>query len=235
MASKSPDGKNLRAGHRQRMRERLLKDGRDTLRDDEVLEMLLFYAIPRGDVKDLSKLLMDKFGGIEGVIFASQEDLEKISGIGDSTIALFALLQRMRADFNKNQMENNILSNWQAVIDYCRNTIGFSDKEIFMALFLNSKHRLLHSEELARGTINKVTVYPREVLEKAITHKATAVILVHNHPTGDVTPSKQDIEVTGKIHEALATINIDLFDHLIVSPSRHTSFKSLGLIGHPLK
>ena len=231
MAFKPDDPKQLRAGHRQRMRDRLLRDGSDKLREDEILEMILFYAIPRGDVKDLAKTLIARFGGLERVIFASRDELEEISGIGESTIALFILLQAMKSNFNRAIIEKeNILSNWQSVIEYCRSTIGFQDKEVFMALFVNSKHRLLHSEKLAFGTINKVTVYPRELVELAIRHKAAAVILVHNHPTGDATPSKQDIEVTKKIYEALATVNIELFDHLIVSPTQHNSFKSMGLI-----
>lgn len=231
MTNDNKPNTDLRAGHRERMRARLFQHGSDAFRDDEILEMLLFYAIPRGDVKDLAKTLIKEFGSLEAAIFAPRDKLEKISGIGDSTTALFILLQRLRAGFEIEKLsESTILANWQSVIEYCRIKIGFQEKEVFMALFLNNKHRLLHAEELAYGTVNRVAVYSREVVEHALIHKATAVILVHNHPTGDVTPSKQDIEMTKNIAQALSSIQIELFDHLIVSPTQHSSFKTLGLI-----
>ena len=205
--------------------------GHHALREDEILEMLLFHAIPRRDVKPLSKQLIKKFGSLERVIFAPPEKLETIDGVKLTTIAFFQLLQRLRVDFKKAEFEGKtILSNWQSVIDFCRAEIGFEEKEVFAVLFLNASNTYIDYIRLSTGTVDKVSIYPREILEKAIALKAKAVVLAHNHPGGNPTPSKQDIAMTRQINDSLETVNISLHDHLIITEQSHSSFKSLGLI-----
>ena len=231
MTGSSNDRKSLRSGHRERMRQRLRTHGADKLREDEVLEMLLFHVIPRGDVKEVAKDLIRTFGSLERVIFADEASLLAISNVGEQTVALFRLMQKLRSDFMRNDIvENNILNSWREAVEYCRAEIGFNQKEVFIVLYLNAKNRLIDKVDLSEGTVDKVTVYPREVVEGAITRKASSVLLAHNHPTGDLTPSKQDIDMTANIREALNTVNIHLLDHLIIGRQGHTSFKSLGLI-----
>ena len=231
MTGSSNDRKSLRSGHRERMRQRLRTHGADKLREDEVLEMLLFHVIPRGDVKEVAKDLIRTFGSLERVIFADEASLLAISNVGEQTVALFRLMQKLRSDFMRNDIvENNILNSWWEAVEYCRAEIGFNQKEVFIVLYLNAKNRLIDKVDLSEGTVDKVTVYPREVVEGAITRKASSVLLAHNHPTGDLTPSKQDIDMTANIREALNTVNIHLLDHLIIGRQGHTSFKSLGLI-----
>ena len=231
MTGSSNDRKSLRSGHRERMRQRLRTHGADKLREDEVLEMLLFHVIPRGDVKEVAKDLIRTFGSLERVIFADEASLLAISNVGEQTVALFRLMQKLRSDFMRNDIvENNILNSWREAVEYCRAEIGFNQKEVFIVLYLNAKNRLIDKVDLSEGTIDRVTIYPREVVEGAITRKASSVLLAHNHPTGDLTPSKQDIDMTANIREALNTVNIHLLDHLIIGRQGHTSFKSLGLI-----
>lgn len=230
--TKKPDlRQNLLSGHRERMRAKIIDQGYDSLRDDEILEMLLFYAIPRKDTKLLAKELIKKFGSLERVIFSPPEKLTDIKGVTETTVALFMMMQRMKVDFKLSEIiDRTIMSNWQSVIDFCRAKIGFLEKEVFAVIFLNNNNVLISYEEFSEGTVDKVSVYPREIMELAITKKAGAVILVHNHPTGNVSPSKQDIEMTRSIRDALKTVNITLHDHLIISDADHSSFKSLGLI-----
>ena len=231
MTGSSNDRKSLRSGHRERMRQRLRTHGADKLREDEVLEMLLFHVIPRGDVKEVAKDLIRTFGSLERVIFADEASLLAISNVGEQTVALFRLMQKLRSDFMRNDIvENNILNSWREAVEYCRAEIGFNQKEVFIVLYLNAKNRLIDKVDLSEGTIDRVTIYPREVVEGAITRKASSVLLAHNHPTGDLTPSKQDIDMTANIREALNTVNVHLLDHLIIGRQGHTSFKSLGLI-----
>ena len=231
MTGSSNNRKSLRSGHRERMRQRLRTHGADKLREDEVLEMLLFHVIPRGDVKEVAKDLIRTFGSLERVIFADEASLLAISNVGEQTVALFRLMQKLRSDFMRNDIvENNILNSWREAVEYCRAEIGFNQKEVFIVLYLNAKNRLIDKVDLSEGTVDRVTVYPREVVEGAITRKASSVLLAHNHPTGDLTPSKQDIDMTANIREALNTVNIHLLDHLIIGRQCHTSFKSLGLI-----
>ena len=191
MTGSSNDRKSLRSGHRERMRQRLRTHGADKLREDEVLEMLLFHVIPRGDVKEVAKDLIRTFGSLERVIFADEASLLAISNVGEQTVALFRLMQKLRSDFMRNDIvENNILNSWREAVEYCRAEIGFNQKEVFIVLYLNAKNRLIDKVDLSEGTVDRVTVYPREVVEGAITRKASSVLLAHNHPTGDLTPSK---------------------------------------------
>ena len=162
MTSSSDDRKSLRTGHRERMRQRLRDHGADNLREDEVLEMLLFHVIPRGDVKELAKDLIRTFGSLERVIFADEKSLLAVPNVGEQTVTLFKLMQKLRSEFMRNDIvENNILNSWQAAIEYCRSEIGSNQKESFIVLYLNAKNRLINKVALSEGTVDRVTVYLR--------------------------------------------------------------------------
>ncbi len=224
----------LRSGHRRRLRERFSKSPLRTLPDYEILEILLFDVFKQQDTKAISKKLLEKFSSLKGVITADPIELKMISGIGDATILQFKLIQDIFTRFMLPYKEStvHVMSNLLSVINYCQFRIGTKKTEHFHALFLNKKNTLVADEILNTGTIDKVTIYPREIAKHAILHSASSVIIIHNHPSGDVTPSKDDIDITKKIHAALSALNITLHDHLIVSHNSHFSFKAHNLINH---
>jgi len=218
-------------GHRKRLRQRVLASGADCLHDYEVIEMLLHYCLPRKDTKNLAKALTAKHKKVQQLIYAEPEELLAIPGMGESAVVFFSLLQRLTRDMLREELlDNNVLSSWQSVVEYCRNEIGFARGEKIIVLYLDSRNRLIVSEILAEGTVNRVNIYIREVVRKAVLNKAVSIILVHNHPSGDTSPSKQDIEMTRSIRDALRNVDIVLHDHLIVSPNGHSSFKSMNLL-----
>ena len=216
---------------RDRLRERFLKSGVDGVQDYELLEMILFAAIPRRDVKPLAKDLLKEFGSISGILTASITDLQKVKGLSENAAILFktvqALAQKMLwADIEKQP----VLSSWQKLLDYCHVAMAHEKREHFRVLFLNRKNQLMADEVQQTGTVDQAAVYPREVVKRALDLGATAIILVHNHPSGDPTPSKADIDMTLEIARAAATMDILVHDHLIISRNGHTSLKSLGLL-----
>ena len=218
-------------GHRQRLRERFLAGGADALPDYEMLELVLFLAQPRGDKKPLAKALMDRFGSYSAVISADPDELLEIKGVGESAIAAFkvvreAALRLSREDLGKRE----ILGSWQAVMDYCRASMGHEKKEQFRVFFLDRKNGLIKDEVQQRGTVDHTPAYPREVVKRALDLGATALIIAHNHPSGDPTPSQADIAMTREIRDAAAKLGIILHDHIIVGRSGTTSFKSAGLL-----
>ncbi len=220
-------------GHRQRIREKFLKNGGSALADYELLEAYLTIAIPRRDVKPLAKRLIAKFGSFAEVISAPNEELLEVDGVGENT--LFALkmvreaAERMSWEVLKNA-DAPVISNMDALIDYCRMSMAYQEVEEFRLIYLNAKNMVIEEETQQRGTINHVSIHPREVVRAALDKKAAAVIMVHNHPTGDTTPSRADIDVTKKVKEALNAMNIELHDHVIVSKSGYYSFRDGGLI-----
>ncbi len=220
-------------GHRQRIREKFLKNGGSALADYELLEAYLTIAIPRRDVKPLAKRLIAKFGSFAEVISAPNEELLEVDGVGENT--LFALkmvreaAERMSWEVLKNA-DAPVISNMDALIDYCRMSMAYQEVEEFRLIYLNAKNMVIEEETQQRGTINHVSIHPREVVRAALDKKAAAVIMVHNHPTGDTTPSRADIDVTKKVKEALKAMNIELHDHVIVSKSGYYSFRDGGLI-----
>jgi DNA repair protein RadC len=217
-------------GHRQRLRERLLNNGADALQDYELLEVLLFAAIPMRDVKPLAKDLLTRFKSLKGVIHAPREALSEYK-LTDATIALFTTISATHIRISRNEiMDQPVLSNWQKILDYCYAAMAHETNEQLRLLFLNRKNRLIADEVQQRGTIDHTPVYTREVIKRALELGAGAIILVHNHPTGDPTPSKDDIVMTKAIHEATKTVGIILHDHLIIGKGRHTSFKESGLL-----
>lgn len=218
-------------GHRQRLRERFLKSGGDGLPDYEMLELLLFMAQPRGDVKPLAKALMREFNSFAAVISATPDALKKVPGVGDAAVAALKVAQESAARLLRDDIVGQpILSNWQHLLDYCRATMAHEKTEQFRILFLNTKNVLIADELQQRGTVNHTPVYPREVIKRALDLNASAIILVHNHPSGDTDPSRDDIDITKEIREAGQKLGIALHDHLIVGRSGVTSFKTKGLL-----
>lgn len=218
-------------GHRARLRERFLDIGGEHIPDYELLELILFSAKPRGDVKPLAKRLLKDFGSFSKVIYAEESSLRQISDVGDATIAALKTIRIAAQRMIKSEISNQpIIQSWSALIDYCSLAMAKSKVEEFRVLFLNHRHALIADEVMQRGTINHTPVYPREIVKRALELSAAAVILLHNHPSGDATPSKADIEVTRKIIEAAGTVNVTVHDHVIITEGGHYSFKSAGLI-----
>ena len=216
-------------GHRERLRQRFLKDGPDTLPDYELLELLLTFAIPRSDVKPLAKELIAKFGSFAEVIAAEPERLMEVKGVKQNTaIALIAVRAAAARLLKGDLAERPLLGSFDAVLDYCRAAMAFQSTEQFRVLFLDKKNRLLADEVQQQGTVDHTPVYPREVVKRAIELGATALILVHNHPSGDPTPSKADIAMTREIVNAAKTVEIVIHDHIVVARTGHASLRNLN-------
>lgn len=219
------------AGHRKRLRERFLKGGGDALADYELLEMVLFQAQARRDMKPLSKALLKRFGSFADVISADPVELTEIDGAGESVIAALKTIQVAAQRLVRDEVMNKpILSSWQRLMDYCRATMAHSKIESFRVLYLNHRNELIADEVQQRGTVDHTPVYPRQVVKRGLELHATALIMVHNHPSGDPTPSKADIEMTKEVRDVCEKLGIALHDHIIVSKSGSTSFKDLGIL-----
>jgi DNA repair protein RadC len=218
-------------GHRQRLRERLIAGGAGHLPDYELMEVLLFAGNPRGDTKPLAKDLIDRFGGFAAAISADPDDLLAVPGLGAGGVAALksvreAALRLMKAELP----ERPLIGSWDRLIDYCRAHIAYGKVEEFHLLFLDRKNALIAHEQQQRGTIDHTPVYTREVVKRALELGASALILVHNHPSGDTTPSKADIAVTKDIVAAAKPLGVTIHDHLIVSRAGHTSLRDMGLL-----
>lgn len=230
-APEKPEEKPHYHGHRQRLRERFLKGGAAALADYELLEMILFSAHPRGDVKPLAKQLLAKFGSFAKVVRADTTQLQQVDGVSEAVVAALKVVQASSELMLREEVGSKpIIQSWNALLDYCRLSLGHKKEEEFHVLFLNHKYGLLADEMQQRGTINHTPVYPREVVKRALELGAAGMILVHNHPTGDVTPSKADIDMTKQIIEAAKPLGISVHDHLVVGAKEHFSFKSHGLL-----
>jgi DNA repair protein RadC len=218
-------------GHRQRLRERFLKGGTDALADYELLELILFLAIPQRDVKPLAKALLKEFGSFQGVVTADVARLLTVKGVKENTaVALKAIEASARWLAREEILQRNVLSNWDKLIGYCRTTLAREPTERFHLLFLDRKNALIADEQQQQGTVDHTPVYPREVVKRALELNASAIIMVHNHPAGDTTPSRADIEMTRQVREAVRAVGIALHDHLVIGRSGHASFKALGLL-----
>ena len=218
-------------GHRQRLRERVLAGGTEALPDYELLEFLLFPAKPRSDVKPLAKDLLQRFGTLAAVLSASAESLRAVPGMGEASVAALkavreAGLRLIRAEIK----ERPVISSWQKLLDYCTATAAFAEVEEFHVLFLDRKNALIADERQQRGTIDHTPVYPREVVKRALELGASAFIMVHNHPSGDPTPSRADIEMTREVQKAAVALGLALHDHVVLGRGRHASFRTLGLL-----
>ncbi len=208
-----------------------MSGGASSMPDYEVLEMLLFTALPRGDTKPLAKALIDRFGSLADVLSAPPERLAEVKGVGDGIIAALKLVREAGLRLTRAQALNRpALSSWNAVLEYCQAAMAYENREQFRILFLDRKNTLIADEVQQQGTIDHTPVYPREVAKRALELDATAVILVHNHPSGDPNPSRADIEMTKKVVAAAAALGIVVHDHLIIGRGTHSSFKSLGLL-----
>jgi DNA repair protein RadC len=217
--------------HRKRLRARFLDSGGDSLADYELLELLLFAAIPRQDTKPIAKALLRKFGAYQGVLRAPYGELLQVEGVGESAAAAIKAVEAAAVRLAREELKDQpVLGSWSAVLDYLRMKMAHGDIEQLRVLFLNAKNAVIEDEELQRGTVNHTAVYPREIIKKALGHGATAMILVHNHPSGDPTPSKADIEMTRQVRDAAEKLGVVLHDHVIVARGRHASFKTMGLL-----
>ena len=231
MAESSSTEKPHHVGHRKRLRERFLKGGADALADYELLEMILFPAKPMGDVKPMAKMLLAKFKNFGGVLHAESEALLAVEGVNEAAVVAIKVAKATSERLLKEEvMDKPIIKSWTQLIDYCRMHIGHRATEAFHVLFLNSKLHLIADEQQGEGSVNHTPVYPREVVKRALELGAVSLILVHNHPTGDVTPSKEDIEITRQVVAAAKPLGISVHDHLIVGAKKHFSFRSQGLI-----
>jgi DNA repair protein RadC len=222
---------DLRAGHRQRLKERFTNGGAEALPDYELLEMVLFGAIPRRDTKDLAKRLLERFGSFAEVINAPPERLKEIKGVGDTVVTHLKLVRAAALRLMRDSiMQRPVLASWASVVEYCRAAMGFEAREQFRILFLDKKNRLIADEVQQQGTVDHTPVYIREVVKRALELSASAIILVHNHPSGDPTPSRADIDMTRQIAEAARPLGIAIHDHIIVGRQGHASLKALRLM-----
>jgi len=225
------DGKPNYLEHRKRLRARFESGGADGLLDYELLELCLFNSLPRVDTKPIAKALIKKFGSFAEVIAAPPEQLIEINGVGPTTALYLKVIQAASSHLGReNLLEKPILSSWSALMDYCRAEMQFEAKEQFRVLFLDKKNRLIADEILGRGTVDRAPVYPREVIKRALDLSSTALILAHNHPSGDPSPSQSDIDMTQKIVDAGKTMGIIVHDHIIIGRNDIVSFKTLGIM-----
>ena len=217
--------------HRRRLRERFMVGGAGAMPDYELLELVLFRAIPRRDVKPLARHLLEQFGDFNGVLSAPPARLSTISGVGDAVIAELKIIEAASHRLSRSKvMQRQVLSSWGALIDYCHTTMAHRATEQFRIFYLDTKNTLIADEEQATGTVDHVPVYPREVVKRALELNASALILVHNHQSGDPTPSEADITMTRRVQDAAEVMGITLHDHLIIGKSCELSFRSEGYL-----
>jgi DNA repair protein RadC len=224
-------GKPHYLGHRERLRRRFRDAGADAVPDYELLELILFRAAPRRDTKPLAKALLARFGTFAEALNAPEGLLREVPGIGEATITELKLVRAAAVRLMRGEvLERPVLSSWSQVLDYCRASMGFETKEQFRILFLDKRNQIIADEVQQTGTVDHTPVYVREVVKRALELSSTAIVLVHNHPSGDPTPSRADIEMTKQIVAAAKPLGILVHDHIIVGKQGHASFRGLGLI-----
>lgn len=225
------DQKPHYVGHRQRLKKRFREGGADALPDYELLELLLFRAFRQGDTKPLAKTLLKKFGSFAGVLSASEELLREVKGVGDAVIFELKLVRASSLRMMKSELHKaDALRSWSDLINYCTAAMAQEKREQFRIIFLDKKNRIIADEVQQQGTVDHTPVYVREVCKRALELSATAIILVHNHPSGDPTPSRADIEMTKQIIETGKGLGLAVHDHLIIGRDGHASLKGLGLV-----
>lgn len=218
-------------GHRDRLRQRFMDNGAQALQDYELLELLLFRILPRRDTKPIAKALLTRFGSFSEVMSAPPHLLAEVDGLGQSAITDLKVMLAVAQRFARDQVPDKpILGSWSALIDYCHSQMAYETKEQFRILFLDKKNRLIADEVQQVGTVDHTPVYPREVIRRTLELSATAVILVHNHPSGDPSPSSADVQMTKAIADIARPLGITLHDHIIIGKSGHTSMRGLKLI-----
>ena len=219
------------ADHRKRLRSRFLQGGAEAMPDYELLELVLFRAIPRRDVKPLARDLLDRFGDFNRVISAPAQRLSDVPGVGGAVVTELKIVEAAAQRMARARvLQRHLLSSWDALLDYCHTTMAHRETEQFRVLYLDRKNVMIADEEQAKGTVDHVPVYPREVAKRALELNASALILVHNHPSGDPTPSQSDIAMTDQIKAACDALGLTLHDHLIIGKSRELSFRSAGYL-----
>lgn len=219
------------AGHRRRLRARFLEAGGEALPDYELLELLLFLAQPRADMKPVAKRLIARFGSFADTISAEPARLAEVEGVGEAAIGALKLAQASALRLLRDEaIRAHVIDSWDAVLDYCRAGMGREKTEQFRILFLDNRNHLIRDEVQSRGTVDHTPLYPREVIKRALDLGASAIVMVHNHPSGDATPSAADVEMTREVVEAGRKLGIAVHDHVIVTRAAHASFKTLGLI-----
>ena len=218
-------------GHRDRLRQRFRHGGADALPDYELLELILFRAIPRRDTKPLAKALIARFGSFAETLSAPPERLKEVPGVGEAVVTELKIVHAAGLRLAKAEIRpRTLLSSWSAVLDYCRAAMAFAEREQFRILFLDKKNGLIADEVQGEGTVDHTPVYPREVIKRALELAASAIILVHNHPSGDPTPSTADIDMTRRLIEAGDKLAIKVHDHIIIGRNGHASFRTLKLM-----
>ncbi|MCP4071904.1 MAG: JAB domain-containing protein [Hyphomicrobiales bacterium] len=218
-------------GHRDRLRAKFRSKGAESLAEYEILELLLFRSIPRRDTKPLAKQLLAEFGSLAEVLAAPTQRLSSIKGLGEAVITDLQLIHAAANTMNAEKIrDRTLLGSWSAVLDYCRTTMAFSDVEKFRILFLDKRNCLIADEVQQTGTVDHTPVYPREIAKRALELAATSILLVHNHPSGDPSPSKADTDMTRVIIDTLAPLNINVLDHIIIARDGHASLKGMQLI-----
>ncbi|WP_022818884.1 RadC family protein [Fusobacterium russii] len=224
---------NVYNGHRKRIREKYLKTSIQTLFDYEILELLLSYAIPRKDTKDLAKILLKKFGNIEKILNSKKEELEKIDGLGEVSITFLKLIGELPGILYENKLKNNdvtTIKNKENLLKFLRSKIAYEKIEKFYVLYLSNSNELIAYEEKSSGTLDKSAVYPREIYKDVIKYNAKAIILAHNHPSGNIKPSKNDMDITKEISEGLKNFDALLLEHIIITENSYFSFLEEGLL-----
>lgn len=218
-------------GHRDRLRQRFLKGGADALADYEMLELLLFMAIPRKDVKPLAKDLIAKFGSYNKVLYAKPEDLLKVKGLSENSVAAIKVVEASAKKMLKQDIHKlPVLKNWNRLLDYLNATMAREAVEQFRLIFLNHKNEIIADEVQQVGTVDHTPVYPREVVKRALELNATSLVMAHNHPSGDPAPSQSDLDMTNAVIAAAKPLKILVHDHLIISKNGYKSFKEMGLL-----
>ena len=218
-------------GHRERLRDRFLDRGGEALADYEMIELLLFQALPRRDTKPVARALIARFGSYAGVLRAPPRELLEVDGVGRAAAAAIRVVAEAATRLAREEtLGGELLDSWDRLVAYLRIRLAHEKTECFRVLFLDTKNRLIGDEELHRGTVNHTPVYPREVMKRALELAATAVIMVHNHPSGDPSPSRADIKMTLQLRQLGQGLGIALHDHVIVARGGHASFRALGIL-----
>lgn len=229
----APDSQDpaRKAGHRDRMRQRLLEGGADGFHDYELLEYVLGLAIPRQDVKPLAKELLVQFGDLPTLLAASPGELMRLKGVGESVASALKFVEALSVrQLQRKALDRPLLSSFDAVTDYLHARLAHELTEEFRVLFLDNRNNLIRDERMGEGTVNQAPAYPREIVKRALELSATAIILVHNHPSGDATPSRDDIQLTRAIIEAAKAVGVQVHDHLVIARTGHVSMRGQGLL-----
>ncbi len=219
-------------GHRKRLRERFLQGGPDALPDYELVELLLFGGVPRVDTKPIARALLARFGSFEDMLAAPPDELRRVKGMTDGAVVILKAVDAAAVRLARKRIPSDkpVLSSWSAVLDYCAAAMARSSVEQFRIIFLDRKNRLIADEVVSRGTVDHAPVYPRQIAKRVLELDASAVILVHNHPSGDPTPSRADIDMTKSIADLLGKMDVRVHDHLVIGKAGHASFRGLGLL-----